>query len=219
MRFNDPGTGAQQLMAAANQDVDKQFKEIAGYAGAVVGKTEWAQIQAKKAAGDSYATETEGQYVDRQSGAKEGDSLLTKAQADAQEASNRQSYSLLTLDLEGNGITRRAQQAAGMKLEDVQADTTKGITRLDVDNDGFMELTEWVGSKEAILGIDRNGDGVLSTADELFSGGELSDAAEGLGVKRLAFFDANKDGKLDKLPNMKADASNDPGYLIYAGAL
>jgi hypothetical protein len=86
-----------------------------------------------------------------------------------------------------------------MSLENVQADTTKGITRLDVDNDGFMELTEWVGSKEAILGVDRNGDGQLSAATELLSGGELSDAAEGLGVKRLAFFDANKDGKLDKL--------------------
>lgn len=123
IRFNDPGTGAQQMMAAANQDVAKQFKEMAAYAGAVVGATEWAQIQAKKAAGDAFATETEGQYVDRLSGAKEGDSVLTKAQADAQEASNRQTYSLLTLDLEGNGITKRAQQASGMSLEDVQADT------------------------------------------------------------------------------------------------
>lgn len=205
IRFNDPGTGAQQMTAAANQDMAKQFKEMAGYAGAVVGATEWAQIQAKKAAGDAIATETEGQYVDRLSGPKEGDSVLTKAQADAQEASNRQTYSLLTLDLEGNGITRKAQQASGMSLEDVQADTTKGVTRLDVDNDGFMELTEWVGSKEAILGLDRNGDGVLNTAKELLSGGELSDAAEGLGAKRLAFFDANKDGKLDALdPYFKA---------------
>lgn len=96
IRFNDPGTGAQQMTAAANQDMAKQFKEMAGYAGAVVGATEWAQIQAKKAAGDGFATETEGQYVDRLSGPKEGDSVLTKAQADAQEASNRQTYSLLT---------------------------------------------------------------------------------------------------------------------------
>ncbi|WP_090137841.1 LysM peptidoglycan-binding domain-containing protein [Limnohabitans sp. DM1] len=134
IRFNDPGTGAQQMMAAANQDMAKQFKEMAGYAGAVVGATEWAQIQAKRAAGDAFATETEGQYVDRLSGPKEGDSVLTKAQADAQEASNRQTYSLLTLDLEGNGITRKAQQASGMSLEDVQGDTTKGVTRLNLGN-------------------------------------------------------------------------------------
>ena len=218
IHFKDPGTGAQQMAAAANSDVLKQFKELAAYVGVAVGATEWAQIQAKRAAGDVYATETEGQFVDRLSGPSQAERLvlknlaqekkeayidtygvLTKAQADAQEASNRQSYSLLTLDLEGNGIVRKAQQTAGMKLEDLQADTTKGVSRFDVDNDGFMELTEWVGSKEAILGLDRNGDGVLNTAEELFSGGELSDAAENLGFGRLAFFDANKDGKLDAL--------------------
>ena len=218
IHFKDPGTGAQQMAAVANSDVGRQFKEIAAYAGVAVGATEWAQIQAKRAAGDVYATETEGQFVDRLSGPSQAERLvlkqlaeknkqayidtygvLTKAQADAQEASNRQSYSLLTLDLEGNGIVRKTQQTAGMKLEDLQADTTKGVSRFDVDNDGFMELTEWVGSKEAILGLDRNGDGVLNTAEELFSGGELSDAAENLGLKRLAFFDANKDGKLDAL--------------------
>ena len=149
IRFNDPGTGAQQMMAAANQDMAKQFKEMAGYAGAVVGATEWAQIQAKKAAGDSFATETEGQYVDRLSGTKEGDSVQSKAQADAQEASNRQTYSLLTLDLEGNGITRKAQQASGMSLEDVQADTTKGVTRLNLGNYSLRQTipcirSEWM---------------------------------------------------------------------------
>lgn len=199
LQFNNAVSGAQQMLATAHQDFAVQFKEVAGYAGALVGETEWAQIQAKQAAGDAYATETEGQYVDRQSGDKEGDSLLTQEQAQAQGDANRQTYSLLTLDLEGDGITRRAKAQAGMDLDSVKADTTQGITRLDVDNDGYMELTEWVGSKEAILGIDRNGDGQLSAATELLTGGELSDAAEALGLKRLAFFDANADGKLNKL--------------------
>ena len=48
-----------------------QFKEVSSYAGAMVNATEWAQIQAKKAAGDGFATETEGQYVDRLSGAND----------------------------------------------------------------------------------------------------------------------------------------------------
>ncbi len=203
LKFNNAISGAEQMMATAHQDLAGQFKEVASYAGALVGATEWAQIQAKQAAGDAtvraHATETEGQYVDRLSGDKAGDSLQSAEQAKAQADNNRQSYSLLTLDLEGDGISKRAKAEAGMSLEDVQADTTQGVTRLDVDNDGYMELTEWVGSKEAILGIDRNGDGHLSAATELLTGGELSDAAENLGLKRLAFFDANADGQLDKL--------------------
>jgi hypothetical protein len=155
IHFKDPGTGAQQMAAVANPDMGKQFKELAAYVGVAVGATEWAQIQAKRAAGDAYASETEGQFVDRLSGPQESDSVLSKQQSDAQEASNRQSYSLLTLDLEGNGIVRKAQQTAGMQLEDLQADTTKGVSR-------------------------------------------------------LAFFDANKDGKLE------AQAENDPHYLLAA---
>lgn len=199
LQFNDPVSGAQQLLATAHQDLTQRYAQVAAYAGALVGDTEWAQIGLKRAAGDAFATETEGQYVDRQSGPQEADSLLTQAQADAQAASNRQSYSLLTLDLEGDGLTRRELAQAGQSLDDVKADTTLGRARLDVDNDGYLELTEWVGSKEAILGIDRNGDGRLGDASELLTGGELSDAAENLGLKRLAFFDANHDGKFDAL--------------------
>jgi hypothetical protein len=186
-------------MATAHQDLSQRYAQVAAYAGALVGDTEWAQIGLKRAVGDAFATETEGQFVDRLSGPQEADSLLTQAQADAQAANNRQTYSLLTLDLEGDGLTRRALAQAGQSLDDVEADTTLGRARLDVDNDGYLELTEWVGSKEAILGIDRNGDGRLGDASELLTGGELSDAAENLGIRRLAFFDANKDGKLDAL--------------------
>lgn len=199
LQFNDPVSGAQQLLATAHQDLTQRYAQVAAYAGALVDDTEWAQIGLKRAAGDAFATETEGQYVDRQSGPAEADSLLTQAQADAQAASNRQSYSLLTLDLEGDGLTRRELAQAGQSLDDVKADTTLGRARLDVDNDGYLELTEWVGSKEAILGIDRNGDGRLGDASELLTGGELSDAAENLGLKRLAYFDANQDSKLDAL--------------------
>lgn len=199
MRFNDPLTGAERLLASSHQDLAMQFKEVSLSAGVLVGATEWAQIQAKRLAGDAFATETEGQFLDRHSGAQEGDSLLTQAQNDKQAADNRQSITLLTLDLEGDGVARQVKPQAGMDLLSVQADTTQGITRFDVDNDGYMELTEWVGSKEAILAIDRNSDGHISAATELFTGGGLSDEAEKLGLKRLAFFDANLDGKLDKL--------------------
>jgi hypothetical protein len=106
LRFNDPVSGAQQLLATAHQDLSPRYAQVAAYAGALVGDTEWAQIGLKRAAGDAFATETEGQFLDRLSGPQEADSLLTQAQADAQAANNRQTYSLLTLDLEGDGITR-----------------------------------------------------------------------------------------------------------------
>ena len=78
IHFKDPGTGAQQMAAAANSDVLKQFKELAAYVGVAVGATEWAQIQAKRAAGDVYATETEGQFVDRLSGPSQAERLALK---------------------------------------------------------------------------------------------------------------------------------------------
>lgn len=87
LQFNDPVSGAQQLLATAHQDLTQRYAQVAAYAGALVGDTEWAQIGLKRAAGDAFATETEGQYVDRQSGPAEADSLLTQAQADAQAAS------------------------------------------------------------------------------------------------------------------------------------
>jgi len=195
--------------ASASQDLSKKFNELAAYAGAMVDATEWAQIQMKQATGDAasrtLATEAYGQYVDRLSGPAEADSLLTLDQQFEQKKNNKQTYTLMTLDLEGDGITRKTKQTAGLNLDAVMADTTQARARLDVDNDGYMELTEWVGAKEAILGMDRNGDGVLNSAEELFNGAELSDAAEGLGLRRLAFFDANKDGQINALdPYFKA---------------
>lgn len=197
--FNDPVSGARQMVASALQDLMNQFKAVAGHAEALVDPLEWAHIQLKRAANDPFASETEGQYLDRLSGPVEGDSLLSRAQADEQEHLNRQTYSVLTLDMNGNGITLRPQSAAGLDLESVSADVRNGIARLDVDNDGFLELTEWVGGQDAILGLDRDGDGRLGSAHELLSGAELGDTAERLGLQRLSFFDANKDARLSAL--------------------
>ena len=40
----------------------------------------------------------------------------------------------------------------------------------DVDNDGYREATEWLAPSEAILGLDRDNNGALDTANELFNG-------------------------------------------------
>ena len=205
IQFQNPQTRVSQFAAAVPKEVNRIYKEVMKLAGAEVDETEFEQIQMKMKAGDSYAAETEGQFIDRVSGSEKGSSLLSKSESESQLASNTQTYSLLSIDLEKNGIVTKSKQISGMNLEDVIADTTQGRARLDVDNDGYMELTQWIGASEAILGIDRNDDGVLSSADELFTGGELSDSAEQLGLQRLAFLDANKDGLLD---------DNDPYFKV-----
>ena len=40
----------------------------------------------------------------------------------------------------------------------------------DVDNDGYREATEWLAPSEAILGLERDNNGALNTANELFNG-------------------------------------------------
>ena len=197
IKFQNIQTGVSQFAAAVPKEVDRIYKEVIELAGAEVDDYEYEQIQLKMKAGDSYAAETEGQFIDRMSGSEKGSSLLSKSESEVRLANNKQTYSLLSIDLEKDGIVTKSNQFVGMSLEDVIADTTNGRARLDVDNDGYLELTEWIGSSEAILGLDRNGDGLLNTANELLTGGELSDSAEKLGLKRLAFYDANKDGLID----------------------
>ena len=84
----------------------------------------------------------------------------------------RQWLKVIALDYGADGITRTA-------LPDVvkhdlitlgftgQAD---GVARFDTDNDGYQEATEWIAPSEAMLGIDRDNNGALDSADELFNG-------------------------------------------------
>ena len=44
------------------------------------------------------------------------------------------------------------------------------MARFDVDNDGLQEATEWLAPSEAMLGIDRDNNGALDSANELFNG-------------------------------------------------
>jgi hypothetical protein len=47
------------------------------------------------------------------------------------------------------------------------------------------------------LAIDRNNDGIINQASELLSGAELSASAQNRIIQRLAYFDANGDGRMD----------------------
>lgn len=73
----------------------------------------------------------------------------------------------------------------------------------DVDNDGALERTGWVGADDAILVHDLNGDGDINNITEMLS--EYYRAAYGTGAiyansfEALATLDSNNDGKFDAL--------------------
>lgn len=83
----------------------------------------------------------------------------------------------LILDLAGNGI---ALAAVGDRL-------------FDLDGDGRIDRPAWVAGDDALLVLDRNGNGGIDDGRELF--GDQNGAADGFA--ELARFDANGDGNVD----------------------
>ncbi|WP_244272521.1 cadherin-like domain-containing protein [Pseudovibrio sp. Ad37] len=71
----------------------------------------------------------------------------------------------------------------------------------DMDNDGALERTGWVGADDAMLVDDRNGDGQINDITETLS--EYYGAAAGTGAvyddgfDALSVFDSNNDGRVD----------------------
>jgi hypothetical protein len=90
----------------------------------------------------------------------------------------------LMLDLDGNGI-----RTLGFDAD----------IHFDHDGDGFKELTGWVGLGDGMLMLDKNGNGRLDDATELF--GDFMVLTDGMrtsnGFQALTFYDVNSDGKID----------------------
>jgi hypothetical protein len=60
---------------------------------------------------------------------------------------------VIALDLDGDGVYANPKAQSGVVF--------------DVDNDGFMEATGWLNANDAMLVLDRNGDGRIESASEL----------------------------------------------------
>ncbi len=76
-----------------------------------------------------------------------------------------------------------------------EGEGTNGQVWFDSDGDGYLERTGWIGDNQALLAIDRDGDGRISGQDELLT--------RNSGHNSLTWLDANGDGQLDQ---------NDPAY-------
>ena len=118
----------------------------------------------------------------------------------------------LVLDLDGNGVTTRG--------------IGEGTIQFDHDGNGFAERTGWVGAGDALLVRDRDGDGRITTGNELFGNRtRLGDGTlAGHGFDALRGLDSNRDGRIDRRDavwselrlwlDADADAETDPGELF-----
>ncbi|MCC9620846.1 hypothetical protein LPB41_04000 [Thalassospira sp. MA62] len=89
----------------------------------------------------------------------------------------------LILDLDGNGIDT--------------TDLADGVL-FDIDGDGTAEQTAWVTGHDALLALDRNGDGIINDGTELF--GDQNGAVDGFA--ELAKYDDNQDGVINRQDNV-----------------
>lgn len=85
----------------------------------------------------------------------------------------------LILDLDGNGIYITS-------LKDGQL--------FDINGDGTLDQTAWIKGADALLALDRNGDGEINDGRELF--GDQHGAKDGFA--ELSKFDDNLDGLIDQ---------------------
>jgi len=85
----------------------------------------------------------------------------------------------LVLDLDGDGVELRSME--------------QGV-RFDIDNDGRPELTGFVTGDDALLALDKNGNGRIDGVAELF--GDRTGARNGF--EDLSRYDVNADGKIDR---------------------
>ena len=71
----------------------------------------------------------------------------------------------------------------------------QGSVLFDVDSDGDLEATAWVGANDGMLALDRNQNGIIDNGSEISFVADLEGANTDL--EGLAGFDSNQDGVLD----------------------
>ena len=111
----------------------------------------------------------------------------------------------LVLDLNGNGFELRSME--------------NGVL-FDIDNDGLPEKTGFVTGGDALLALDKNGDGLINGVAELF--GDRTGARNGF--EDLARYDSNRDGRIDSqdpvfdrlllFRDTNGDGRSQPGELL-----
>lgn len=117
----------------------------------------------------------------------------------ARETVSLQWLKVIAVDLGNDSV--QVTDLPGDVGSDLDSLRTQHVARFDVDGDGYREATQWIAPTEAILGIDRSGNGLIDNGSELFNGADTPFDQHGLAS--LAYLDANGDGLITK---------DDPAY-------
>ncbi|MBO3659067.1 hypothetical protein J5N55_13385, partial [Acinetobacter haemolyticus] len=91
----------------------------------------------------------------------------------------------IIIDLDGNGIdTKRIKESK---------------VHFDLDNNGLLEKTGWIGGNDAFLALDLNNDKIINNGSELFGNNtKITDGNYAKnGYEALKQYDENNDGKID----------------------
>lgn len=131
--------------------------------------------QMQSAAGDPRAGLTEEERAGRDGLLAHGDALASAGGSAAAD----QTFRPVVLDLDGDGI--------------VQRDHAHGVL-FDVDDSGYLKQSAWIGGDDGFLVLDRNLNGRIDSAREMFANAAV--ALDLRGLRALAWLDANADGQL-----------------------
>jgi hypothetical protein len=123
-----------------------------------------------------------------------------ETQAFARQRNSRDTVSLqwmkvIAIDLGNDGV--QVIDLPGTVGTDLESLKKQRVPRFDIDGDGFREAAQWIEPADAILGIDRSGNGLIDNGSEIFNGADTPFDQHGLAS--LAYFDANHDGLITSL--------------------
>lgn len=109
------------------------------------------------------------------------DTLISIEQLEFKDGVTLNIASPIILDLAGDGV------------QTVSADESDAL--FDLDDDGLADNTSWIGTNDAFLFLDRDGNGTVSGVQEISFIDDVEDAASDL--EGLRAFDSNGDGVLN----------------------
>jgi hypothetical protein len=212
LQDNDPVTGAVRELWYGGDGYS--WNELTGQPYAFRSMTEQFATSALETGAFAPMWEVQTAYLQSQAGlADDGLSEMQRAQQHNYRAAApaagevSAAWRPIMLDLDGNGLTI-IQQAASS-------------TFFDTRGDGFIRKTAWLGGGDGFLTLDRNGDGRITSAEELFANPGVATPWQGL--DSLGWIDANGDGRITATDpvfavlrvwrDLDADGINDTGEL------